>query len=98
MVKKTNQNVIGKGKPGPGRPKGTVNKRTALLKDSILQAAAEAHEGGMVGYLTEQAKDNPTAFLTLLGKVLPMDVTSGGEKIAMPTTILLEAAIDSRAD
>ena len=55
-----------------GRSKGTPNKTTALLKDAILQAAADAHEEGMVGYLTHQAKENPTAFMSLLGKVLPM--------------------------
>lgn len=26
-------------------------------------------------YLVQQAEENPTAFLTLLGKVLPMQVT-----------------------
>tara|TARA_R110000737_G_scaffold196813_2_gene217373 strand:+ start:1281 stop:1547 length:267 start_codon:yes stop_codon:yes gene_type:complete len=63
-----------------GRKKGTPNKITALLRDEILQAASAAHPGGRVGYLTQQAQENPTAFLTLLGKVLPMQVqgTDGG--------------------
>lgn len=58
-----------------GRKKGTPNKVNALLKDDILTAAADAHPDGRVGYLTEQAQKNPTAFLTLLGKVLPMTVS-----------------------
>lgn len=91
-VKETSKNRIGKGKPGPGRPKGSVNKVTALLKDDILQAADNAHPQGRVGYLTEQAQKNPTAFLTLLGKVLPSDITSGGEKIVMPGLVTLRAA------
>lgn len=74
-VKQTGENLIGKGKPGPGRPKGTPNKTTALLKDAILQAATDAGDGNMVAYLTTQAKDNPGPFLSLLGKVLPMQVT-----------------------
>ncbi len=54
-----------------GRVKGTPNKVTATLKEAILLAANGAHEDGMVGYLQEQAKNNPAAFMTLLGKVLP---------------------------
>lgn len=57
-----------------GRKKGTPNKITALLKDDILSAASAAHPGGRVGYLTQQAQENPTAFLPLLGKILPTEV------------------------
>jgi len=62
-----------------GRQKGTPNKINALLKDEILQAAESAHPGGRVGYLTQQAMENPTAFLTLLGKVLPTQVEGTGQ-------------------
>jgi hypothetical protein len=64
-----------RGNAGKGRPKGSPNKTTALLKDAILQAAEAAGDAeGMIGYLTVQARENPAAFLTLLGKVLPMQV------------------------
>lgn len=63
-----------------GRQKGTPNKRTALLKDAILEAAEKAGgEGGVVGYLWLQAVENPAAFMTLLGKVLPTQVEGSGE-------------------
>lgn len=65
---------MAKGAKTGGRKAGTPNKITALLKDQILQAGADAHPDGMVGYLTEQAMTNPNAFLTLLGKVLPTQV------------------------
>ena len=66
----------GNGKPGPGRPKGAVNKTTALLRDAVLKAAENAGgKQGVVGYLTTQAKENPGPFMSLLGKVLPMQVT-----------------------
>ena len=71
-VKKTTENLIGKGKAGPGRPKGVPNKNTALLKDMILQALE--NKGG-VDYLESQADSNPTAFMTLVGKVLPLQLT-----------------------
>lgn len=61
---------------GKGRPKGVVNKTTAALKDMILKALDDS---GGVDYLAQQARDNPTAFLTLVGKVLPMTVAGAGD-------------------
>lgn len=46
-----------------------------MLKNAILEAAEQAgDEEGMVGYLKEQAMKNPGPFMTLLGKVLPLQV------------------------
>lgn len=50
------------------------NKTTAALKEMILAALDE--KGGSA-YLVVQADKNPAAFMTLLGKVLPMQVTGG---------------------
>ena len=62
-----------------GRPKGSRNKNTTLLKDAILLAAEKAGNKvgseGLTSYLEEQAAENPTAFMSLLGKVLPMQLT-----------------------
>jgi len=61
---------------GKGRVKGVPNRTTALLKDAILRAADNAGgPDGLVGYLTSQAQLNPGPFMSLLGKVLPMQVT-----------------------
>jgi hypothetical protein len=69
------------GAPTPGRKKGQLNKTTALLKDAIIEAATKAgQKEGLVGYLTKQADDNPAAFLTLLGKVLPLTLQGDPEK------------------
>jgi hypothetical protein len=58
-----------------GRKKGTPNKISSALKEAILQAAEQAGgEHGTVGYLVVQALANPVAFLSLLGKVLPMTI------------------------
>ena len=65
-----------RGNAGKGRKKGSRNKVTAALKDMILTALHEAHDDGAVAYLKKQADENPTAFLTLVGKVLPLDVNA----------------------
>ena len=77
---------IGKGKPGPGRPKGVPNKATSLLKDAILQAAERSGgKDGLVGYLQLQSIENPGPFMALLGKVLPIqNEHSGPDGGALP--------------
>lgn len=62
------------GNRGKGRPKGSPNKTTAIIKDAIIQAATNAGGGDMVEYLTQQARLNPGPFMSLLGKVLPMQI------------------------
>lgn len=59
-----------------GRQKGTPNKVTGELKDMILTAL---NRSGGVDYLVKQAESSPTAFLTLVGKVLPLQVNGAGE-------------------
>lgn len=56
---------------GKGRKKGSLNKVTADVKAMILAALDKA---GGIDYLLAQSAANPTAFLTLVGKVLPMTV------------------------
>jgi len=60
---------------GQGRRKGVPNKVNADLKAMILGALAGA--GGQ-DYLQRQAELNPGAFLTLIGKVLPMQIAGEG--------------------
>lgn len=100
MPENVNKQVQGAGnKPpaaGKGRVKGTPNKTTALLKDAIIKAAEAVGEdrkgkGGLIGYCKFLAAKEPKAFATLLGKVLPTQVTGeGGGPISL--TILAEDA------
>ena len=62
---------IGTGKPGPGRPKGSGDKISRGVKEMVI--AALNGVGGQA-YLEEQAVENPKAFLTLIGKVIPLQV------------------------
>lgn len=81
---------------GMGRKKGVPNRTTALLKDAILKAAEAAGNkvgnDGMVSYLTTQAELNPGPFMSLLGKVLPMQVIGDPDQpLHMVTRIELVA-------
>jgi len=61
-----------------GSRKGVPNKATAQLKDMILTALSNA---GGAEYLERRANDPRTAaaFLSLIGKVLPMTIQGPGE-------------------
>ena len=64
---------MAKGIKTGGRQKGATNKTTAELKEMILGALSEV--GGQA-YLVQQALDNPNAFMTLVGKVVPRDLNA----------------------
>lgn len=63
------------GNRGKGRPKGSPNKLSADVKEMILTALSGA---GGAAYLQRQADENPAAFMSLVGKVLPLQVTGEG--------------------
>ena len=67
-----------------GRQKGTPNKENRLLREMILQALDE-QDGGGVEYLKKQASDNPASFMTILGKILPTQISGDDEN---PLTII----------
>ena len=76
-----------KGKKTGGREKGTPNKVTGELKDMILTALS--NKGG-VTYLEQQADKSPTAFLALVGKILPLQVTGeDGKSVPVAVTFVI---------
>ena len=91
-VAKNKQRDNNKPPKSRGRPKGSPNKTTALLKDAILQAAELAGNGkqkGIVNYLKKQALEQPGPFMGLLGKVLPMQMTGIDDENGNPTAIVI---------
>jgi hypothetical protein len=64
------------GTPKPansGRKRNVSNKLTKDVKEMILAALDRV---GGITYLVEQARDNPTAFLSLLGKIMPTQINA----------------------
>jgi len=73
-------------KTGGGSRKGRPNKLTADLKTMILGALDKA---GGEEYLMRQANENPSAFMTLLGKVLPLQL-QGDKQNPLPISVSFE--------
>ena len=80
------------GKGNPGKPKGAVNKTTKELKEMILAALDQS---GGVEYLVDRASDPRTAsaFLSLIGKVLPMTV-AGDPSAPLEIQVIKRVVID----
>lgn len=63
---------MNRGNAGKGRPKGSPNKATRTIREAVL---ASFDAVGAEDYLVRQAHENPVAYLSLLGKILPTQVT-----------------------
>lgn len=56
---------------GKGRKKGVQNKTTKAVKEMILAALDKL---GGEKYLITQGKENPVAFMSLLGRIVPSEI------------------------
>lgn len=85
-----------KGNKTGGRLPGSPNKITRHLKEALI-LAAERHgsdkkgKDGLVGYLYHLARYEPRSFASLLGKLLPFQIT-GKDGVA------LEVVVKTRED
>jgi len=92
MNKQTQNNLRG---PGPGRPAGSPNKINAGVKSMILGALDDL--GGQT-WLVEQAKADPRAFMSLLARVLPSEISLDATVTAHePITEIRRVIVDPRA-
>jgi|TARA_R110000824_G_scaffold281900_1_gene470223 hypothetical protein len=77
-----------KGSPKTGgRQAGTPNRINGNVKEMVLTALDGA---GGVDYLIEQAQENPGNFLSLVGRVLPMQLAGSGDDGAITINVTLE--------
>jgi hypothetical protein len=65
---------------GMGRPKGTTTRPKRILQDCLLAAGEIAGDeikdgSGLVGYLVHLALNKPDLYVSMLQKVIPMQVT-----------------------
>lgn len=73
--KSNNSNGRGGARPNAGRPKGSLDKGNAMIREMIVEALDEL---GGVEYLKTTAASHPAAFLSLLGKVMPVQIAGEG--------------------
>jgi hypothetical protein len=83
---------IGKGTPGPGRPKGVPNKLTTSAKEAF--ALAFEGLGGYEGMIkwAKSDPDNLKTFYSLYSKLIPVDLTTGGDKL--PAVVINVPRVD----
>ena len=55
-----------------GRPKGALNKETKAIREMVIEALDKA---GGAEYLYQQSQSNPNAFISLIAKVMPTQIT-----------------------
>lgn len=82
---------VGDGTPGPGRPKGSQNKSTRAANEAFDFAF---NESGGAEALAEWARANRTDFYKLFAKRITVDTSHSGEIRLMVHTSLPETALD----
>lgn len=82
-----------RGNAGKGRPKGSLNKINAGLKDMILGALNDA---GGKSWLAQQAQENPVAFMMLLAKLLPHELRQASAEPEQLTIRVIGGLPDDR--
>jgi hypothetical protein len=83
--KSNNSNGRGGKRSNAGRPKGSLDKGNALIRELIVQTLDDL---GGTQYLSDVAKSHPAAFLSLLGKVMPVQLEgAGGGAIQMERVV-----------
>ena len=80
--------------PGAGRKPGVPNRMTADIKAMILGALQDV--GGRE-YLASQALENPASFMTLVGRVLPLQLT-GDPDNPISYVVRAPSPVDSAAE
>jgi len=79
---------VAKRKPpsaGRGRKKGELNKITRTIKEAIELSFVQV---GGADYLARMAIEQPVAYMTLLGKILPTQISGDVAVVGLPAITL----------
>ena len=75
------------GRPGPGRPKGALNRTTILMRDAIAAVFADLqahHKGkGRYSHFLAWAKKHPSEFYRIAARQLPVPLEATGQAIGL---------------
>ena len=95
MTDKVPKTAYKRPQPKGGSRKGKPNKATAAIREMIEGALQDA--GGQA-YLARQAEENPSAFMGLVGKILPKDITLGGTGGGPVIVEMVKRIVDPKRD
>ena len=72
-----------------GRKKGTPNKLTANVKTALINAFEKA---GGEEYLLNVARDDPKTFCSLLGRIIPTEISGpDGNPVSLIERVIIRA-------
>jgi hypothetical protein len=74
-----------------GRPRGAVNKTTASAKQAFQMAFDKLGGWERLAKWATEDPDNLKAFYSLYARLIPVDVTTGGNPIPAPVITLAHA-------
>jgi hypothetical protein len=74
-----------RGNAGKGRPKGVPNKLTRTIKEAIEVSFEKV---GGADYLARMAIEQPVAYMGLLGKILPTQISGDVAVVGLPAITL----------
>lgn len=87
VEKKSMKSTRGGARAGAGRPAGSLDKGNSLIREMVVSALDKA---GGVKYLTSIAASHPAAFLSLVGKVMPVQIEGAGPNGEIQATLTIE--------
>lgn len=97
MEKQSKKSGKGGARPGAGRPKGSLDKGNATIRQMIVEALDQV---GGTQYLADLATSHPAVFAGLVGKVMPIEVANpAGESFKTQTHWTVEVVeANAKAD